>query len=417
MERNPGLLPADVLLKIFSYCSYRDIVKLQFVCRWWQQVSRHKHLWRYIMYKPDTSDTTKDIIGNLKASPELRTLDLSDVECSTVTKELAAEIVNTCPQLKQLSVCWYCLYKKFLFKMKIKILILEHHEYDFDVDVEDYFEHLHNCFPNVEHLDCSELNFEAKNFCKYLRKKGHSFHTLGFCCGESPGRHLFKNCRLPYLSVCPNLKSLTLFDLCYEVGRLPVESVEHLKQISSLTIRQSLLDDANTYLSVFKYFPNLVGLELDKCILEKEQGLLIIANNCPLLEKLTLSSVRICDEDLRYVPNFKKLTFLCLNGNHNITDACVTHLQAILELRYLDIRICHGLTPQCLLVLCSFAKLQTLKFDLLNRDPPADFGSSHVKNPDLHIMLYTCKDMKVLDRLRSQRLRISFLKGFPYYGF
>ncbi|XP_067015038.2 F-box/LRR-repeat protein fbxl-1 [Anabrus simplex] len=408
MESNPGLLPADILLEIFSYCSYTDLVKFQSVCKWWQQVTRHKHLWKDIVYKPDWTDDAKQIIENLKASPELQALDLRYVKRSTVTKELVQEIANGCPGLEQLTVLWDCLSEKIHVEIKkIKILILDFEDYD-----EVSLKFLQKYFPNVEHIDCSSLLIMESDLKAYLKKKRRSLHTAGFRC-ETYDSH----CILPFLSVCTNLKSLTLFCLCDQIKLLNVQSMEHLKRISSLTLRDSKWSDMNDYLSLFAYFPNLVVLQLDKCTLHDEQPLRLVAENCPLIEKLTLSSLGryFRNRNLTYISNFKKLKFLCLRSNSYINDDCVVHLQAILELRYLDISDCEEVSPQCLLVLCSFDKLQTLKFDLQYCDLPANLGASHVKNPDLHIMFYNCKDTCVLDHLRRQRLRISLLKEYSVW--
>ncbi|XP_067013236.2 F-box/LRR-repeat protein 20 [Anabrus simplex] len=405
MESNSDPLPADVLLEIFSYCSYTDLVRLQFVCKLWQQVSREKRLWKNVVYRPDCIDTPKDIIDSLNVSPELRALDLRDISC-TITKELVEVLVNGCPRLEQLRVDWNFLYRKINLEIKtIKILILKA---DRSFALKFDFEYLHNYLPNVEHLDCRVLNIRESDLRVYLWKKRLSLHTVGFSC-----RMLHSNCILSYLKVCTKLKSLTLFGLCSQIGHLSVQSLGHLKQISSLTVRSSGWSSVHDYLAMFSYFPNLVELQLDTVTVHDENMLLVVAEKCPLLQKLTLYSLRgyFRDHNLKYVSNFKKLMFLCLRSNCDITDASVAHLQAISELRYLDILDCERMTPQCLLTLCGFDKLQTLKFDLKKCDLPTDFGAGHVQNPDLHIMFYNCKDTSVLDHLRRQRLRISLLNG------
>ncbi|XP_067013233.2 F-box/LRR-repeat protein fbxl-1 [Anabrus simplex] len=408
MESNPGLLPADVLLEVFSYFSYTDLLKIQFVCKWWQQISRQKYLWRNIVYKPGETDNTKNIIDNLKVSPSLQAIDLRYIKHCTITKELLEE-VNRCPKLVKLAVFWDWLHNKHVVMKKIKILIVDIKEEDLDsFDNRVDLKYVLMYFPNLEHLDCSFNILRECDIEAYLKKKRRSLHTVGFHC-ETNGM----KCIVPYLSLCKALKTLTLYCLCGQIGHLPDKSTEHLKQILSLTIRDSGWYTISDCLPMFRYFPNVVVLQFDKCDFCDEQAFLVVANSCPLIEKLTLSCLDFTDRNLKYVSNFKKLTFLCLKSNRYISDACVAHLQAISGLRHLDILDCEGLTPQCLIPLFSFDKLEILKFDLLNCDPPADLEATHVNNPDLHVMFYNCKDTGVLDRLRHQRVRISLLKGNP----
>jgi hypothetical protein len=67
------VLPNEILLKIFSYLSMRDIsLSVRNVCTRWRAVSEDDEIWKVQVYTPDDSTPEEEIVCMLKYMPALR---------------------------------------------------------------------------------------------------------------------------------------------------------------------------------------------------------------------------------------------------------------------------------------------------------------------------------------------------------
>ncbi|XP_067010474.1 F-box/LRR-repeat protein 20 [Anabrus simplex] len=400
MTLNAGFLPRDVLVKIFSYCSFNDLAKsFQFVCSWWQDASRERCLWKHFSYEP-RGVTKEEIINMFRICPQLKAVNLMSV---TIDEEIFLELIVNCPYLEVLSISWDAVYELINLAIiqpltNIKTLKLSRKE-NMIID----FEHVNNIFPNLEHLEFDVLFCRLKDLMIYLQEKRNSLHTLSLPCCSDDGC-----CILPYTEACSNLKTLSLRNLCDSVESVSYDEVRHLKNITSLTFHYSDVGAEGEDGTVFKFFPNIVELRLYVCTQTSGKFLYELSLSCPALRKLTISNEWhglgsvLQDHNLEQLSNLKSLTHLTIRFNGFITDEGIKYLEEIPCLTYLDLYDCEQVTIQCLKVVCSFSKLEVFKFDLQYNDLPIDLTTDYVKNKNLQLRFYNCNDLSVLQHLKKK---------------
>ncbi|XP_067005344.2 uncharacterized protein [Anabrus simplex] len=402
MAVNADMLPADVLLRIFSMCTYDDIVKtIPHVCSWWREVWRDKHLWKYKLYRPTC--TNKEVIDMLELSPHLHGIDFSNCDFNIQIVEALRE---HCPELEQLCISSEMLHGVTKFNMTeifnyIKVLI---------VNRRGRFCNALNCisnhFPNLEHLKFDNSYFTRGDLLHFLKVMQYRLRTLALRCNTSDGY-----CVLPYLQIGTQLESLSLLYLCDNVKQLPLDKVVHVRHVSSLSLEVSRVNFVNDGMTILTFFPNIVELYLFNCSISGEDFFHTTGYSCPLLKKLTLRSCSSLFEDhnLKNLKYFRKLTSLVIYNDDYIINEDVNHLQTLSELSYLELYDCKLLNTKCLEVICGFIKLQVLKFDLRYKIFQIHLTAAHLKNPNLQLIFYRCKDFITLEELRKQRLRVSAL--------
>lgn len=402
-------LPLEVLVIIFTYLPRQDLARrVQFVCRRWQYASWDKSLWTSFIY--NACGDAKETIDSLALFPRLRNLNLL---FGSVNNDLIRYLSDSCPNLEVLQILWDSIYNCGEFTLirpllQIKKLILRS-------KCQSYMdcEYLHRIFPNLEQLEIFRLLLIRTDIVQYLKTKRSSLQSLSIPCWTANGQ-----CVLPCLSECENLKTLSLRQLCKDIEDLPLKEVEHLSNISSLSIIDSNVNRGKGDLSVFNYFPNIFELKLFGCSQSSTYTLRIIGKQCPRLRRLDLTySSKGPGEDfvgsdstLEWAHCLECLTHLSIYGNVFLTDRSIQYLQLIPKLTHLDLYECKRLTIDSLQVICGFDNLQLLKFDLNKQNTLRNLIADNIKNRDIQILFYNCKDLSGLDTLRRQQLRVSLIK-------
>ncbi|XP_068086771.1 F-box/LRR-repeat protein fbxl-1-like [Anabrus simplex] len=399
-----NMLPAEVLLEIFSYCSLEDVaMSIPYVCSWWRDVSRDTCLWKHFVYRPLRTVTNKEIIDILRLSPQLKAVDFSK---HYIRSDIVDVLIECCPKLERLCVPWdaFCNLNKCKIStalVNLKVLIFTGTELK-----NSALEYLSNQFPTLEHLEFSDLYFTKNELVAFLGKMQHQLHTLSFRCSSSDG-----HCILPYVAACKKIKTLCLHNLCDNLTvNLPLEKLPNLKSVTSLTLHISSLIAIRNYMRDFMFSPNLVELQLYVCPIFPNDFFSVTARNCPLLRKLTVHgcSTLLQDRSLGSLECFKKLTSLTICNNPYITNEGIKNLGKVSGLTYLDFYECKKLTVQCFTVICGFTNLRVLKFDLKNSNDVVDLSVGHVKNRSLQFMFYKCTST-VLEYFKKQGMVVRLL--------
>ncbi|XP_067014672.2 F-box/LRR-repeat protein fbxl-1 [Anabrus simplex] len=412
MSARPEKLPAEILLKIFSYCSYSALVTcIPFVCRWWQEVWKDRTLWRCIVYRPICDRARIKYL--LKLSPQFHAIDLSSCDLDF---SIVETMVQCCQDIHQLCMPMHAFWDYVKSKdtpifsnIKVLILTLEQHS-------SNDLEYLGDNLPNLEHLEFQSHFCTKADLIYFLEKKKHKLRTLGLYCITSDGY-----CVLPLLSVCTNLNTLSLREFCGNVRNRHLESVLQLRNVSSLALQYSSGFFFWGRVPTFTFFPNIVELQLYDYTVVGGDPFRVVAVNCPLLRKLSFHrSSSLQDRSLGNLHYFQKLTSVSILNNHCITDWGMQQLETVPELTYLDVYDCSKLTVECLKIICNFRNLQVLKFDLGHWDSPIDLKAggdrslqlnvSDIKNRALHLMFYRWRDLTTFDHLRKENIRVTMLE-------
>ncbi|XP_067015145.1 F-box/LRR-repeat protein 2 [Anabrus simplex] len=408
MNVRPEMFPAEILLKIFSYCSHDDLVRrIPFVCRWWQEVWKHRTLWRCNVYRPNFD--RRRVKNILKLSPQLHAIDLSTCNLNVSVVET---MVQCCQDIQQLCIPIYTFLDYVRSKdtpifSNIKVLILTQEErsgnalkYLADnLPSGITLKYLADNLPNLEHLELLSHYCSKADLTYFLERKKHKLRTLALRCLTTDGY-----CVIPLLLVCTNLNTLSLRNFCDKVSDGHLEGGLQLRNISSL----ALLYFGS--LPEFSYFPNVVELQLHYYTVAHGDSFRSFAINFPLLRKLSFDrSPSLDDSSLGNLHYFQKLTSVSIVSNR-ITDRGMQQLESVPGLTYLDLYNCSKLTVECLKLICNFRNLQVLKFDLWYlRKTRIDLKVSDIKNRGLHLMFYRCRDVTKFDYLREQNIRVTIL--------
>ncbi|XP_068086576.1 F-box/LRR-repeat protein 2-like isoform X2 [Anabrus simplex] len=394
-------LPAEVLVKIFSYLPCEDLVdSVQFVCTWWQQVSWVKQLWKFVVYQPDGG--YKNVIQMLKLSPQLRILNLI---FATVDNDLIHFITDSCPNLEHLHITWDSIYNNSDVAITRPVSQIKMLRLSWCKGPSLDFPYLDSAFPNLESLSIAQLRFNNKAFEHYLQKKQNTLHTLSIPCCTADDLSV-----LPCLSACTNLRNLCLYKVCNKVWSW--KGAGYFPNISRLTLYCGDMSNVNDSSPLFGSFPNITELVLEFCEPSKK-FFSIISRNCPQLQKLmlTLGNGLFAEEgllirDTLRALHLERLAHLYIDGNEFLTDEGIKHILWLMPgLIYLDLYHCKLLTTGCLKFICGMNKLEVLKFDLSNK-PLLELKACDVKNKNLQLMVYNCPDDSCLDTLRQQHLRV-----------
>ncbi|XP_067015338.2 uncharacterized protein [Anabrus simplex] len=396
-------LPAEILLKIFSLCAYSDLVKsIPYVCSRWQEVWRDRHIWRSLVYKPTRNTKRTSIVALLRMRPHLRAVDFSkrSIRCDIVQilRDCCHEVERFC-----LSCNTYSDMNRLVFSpvfLNIKVLVLTEKGIP-----RITLQYLSSYFPKLEHLECQVKYFSKSDLVLFLVKMQNQLHTLGLRCITSDGY-----CILPYLSLCSKLKTLSLRHVCPSLSpeHLPLEAVPHLKNISSLALENSSTNITIFSLATFKFFPNIKELYLHY-YLRPTDIFDQVAMNFPHVEKLAFRYCYNLENDTcEHLRHFDKLTSLSISYNDEITDDHVKHFKEISQLTHLELYACDKLTSESLIDCCGFSQLQVLKFDF-HYNLPCKLEPSHVKNKNLRIIFYRCKELSIVENLKKGGVKVSVL--------
>ncbi|XP_067011372.2 F-box/LRR-repeat protein 2 [Anabrus simplex] len=383
-------LPEEVLIIIFSYCSYSELVDcLQFVCTRWQQVSRSKLLWKNLVYAPGADVRERDIIVKLRRSPRLQAVDFSmQVEVSAdmvrtlgqschelrvlhfagsqdVSVKSLRSLQMNCPDIEELSIADLIFMNIRKVKVladftRMKTLIVKGINKRYDT-----VELIANEFPHLEHLELRNVLFTKKDLEHLMERKQDHLSVLTLCC--STRDHY---CVLPYLSHCTHLKSLTLERLCRHFELLPFEAFPNLPTVSFLMLTFGGFLNISYCKAFFKSFSQIKELHLFLCqVYESDDIISLFARECPLLQKITFNKCYglLNDQRVMELLFLKQLKSLTIISDHNITDKAMEYLQNLPNLRYLSFYHCDHITEKSLKILSDFPKLEFLEFSHCKR--------------------------------------------------
>ncbi|XP_067015353.1 F-box/LRR-repeat protein 7 [Anabrus simplex] len=379
MNVTVDMLPDDVLLTVFSYCSHHDLIKsIQHVCRRWEQLSNSKCLWNYIVYYPNQYTLKTEIIEMLRLSPKLQAVDLTEHDIMDdiiralgdfcpelrvlhlhkymdVNLELLKHLVVNCPGIEELTVpsevytdVSVLVIIKELRKLKTMIIKTPFANNN-DVNI------IASNFPDLEHLELLFYEIKRCDLDILLKYKRHQLRVLRLHCSLSDD-----GCVLPQLSVCTRLKTLSVEGLCGGTEPIP-DSFLPLKSVTTLNIKCAYFFTSSYCCAFFKTFPQVLELQVSYCEADNEI-IDIIALNCPLLEKITLNDGFVNDETLKRLHCLKRLNSVTITWSSTVTDEGVKSLESVSELMHLKFSRCEKITAGSLGIISCFTKLRVVKF-------------------------------------------------------
>lgn len=403
-------LPLEILVMIFSFVPREDLARsVQFVCPRWKVACWDRSLWT--SYLLTATGDCKTTIDSLAIFSGVRNLSLLRI---AVFAPLFCYLKDSCPTIEKLCIYWEYIYngKELMYNPLPQIRKLNLHSLDKLYLVPRL---LHRMFPNLEHLELLQQFFTKADIAPYLKLKRFVLHTVTIACHTADG-----HCVLLSLAQCENLKKLRLFSLCEDVGNLPVKELQHFSSISSLTLEDSNVNHGRDDSSVLKFFSNISDLELRRCCASKADTLLVVAKQCPRLLKLALT---LCwnwreaasvgtEASLKWAHCLGSVTHLTIHSAFYMTDELLKYIKQIPKLTHLDLYDNAHMTNDSLYVIYGFDKLQVCFFDLKKQDAPY-ITADDVKNRDLQLLLYRCKDLSWLDSLQRQHLRVGLVNNRP----
>ncbi|XP_067014906.2 F-box/LRR-repeat protein 2 [Anabrus simplex] len=386
-------LPSEVLERIFSYCTQKDLVQsIQNVCSRWREVAQSTRLWKRVTYCPSENTSSEQIVKMLKISPKLQNLILKiehgDAVLHAITENCAElkklqiselpdldlnflkNLQEKCPKVEHLSIPDTVLtdldkcevVAKFV---NLKVLILTRFR---EKRGSVYLKPLADHCKELEHLEFQHMKFEMNDLRHFLCMRKGTLHTLGLrCCSESG------ECVLPVVSTCM-LETLSLFS--FSVCCRHAEKIKYfrrLKTVRALTIEDLQFTKPDLIKKIFENenMAQLRKLSLYRAYSFNDEVTDVIVTNCPLLQSLTLDLCEMMtDASLKMVTNFKQLSSLTLSTNNKITDAGIFHLQDVKGLNYLRIECCERVTK---LGMNSIVNLSTLRDLKLRRQDLSEF--------------------------------------------
>ncbi|XP_067013899.2 uncharacterized protein [Anabrus simplex] len=414
-------LPNEILEKIFSYCTHKDLVQsIQNVCSWWREVAQSASVWQHFEYCPKHNTSSEQIVEMLKLSPKLQNMVLKNKyddrilqaiteNCAELRKleiESPADIdlkfienlQGKCPKVEFLRIPHQFLTDcgdvgKFT---NLKVLLLTGSQMK---NLEINLEPLANNCKKLERLEFLSTNFKMNDLRYLLSMRQDTLRTLGISCCN-----MFGECVLPALSTC-DLRSLSLFfyGAC-ERHYNKIDNFERLKTVRVLTIRNFYDDDSDRvkqYADVAQLMElRLYGYHFEDDIIK------IIVKKCPVLNHLALiSSMKITDASLMIIRKCKELCSLNIFCNNCVSDTGIIHLHHVQSLKYLRIAWCSNLTKQGYVNILKLSSLRALNLELQDlAEFPWDLIPIQMNNLR-HLGIYRCNNV---DRSAVEELKRRF---------
>ncbi|KAL5698190.1 hypothetical protein ACHQM5_029260 [Ranunculus cassubicifolius] len=172
-RRNWLDLPQDVMILIFSKLGIIEILsRAQFVCTFWQQVSRERQLFRSIYLPEEDPKFPSDGIAKIlqeavdRSCGELVEISIGDPWCKT---KLLNYVVRKSKSLRVLRLTMFSgIYENGIMKALKKIPLLEEFELRKSVCDSCVLEELGRSCPRFKHLRLYDSSLPFKPYCKEL---------------------------------------------------------------------------------------------------------------------------------------------------------------------------------------------------------------------------------------------------------
>ncbi|KAK7869084.1 hypothetical protein R5R35_000803 [Gryllus longicercus] len=358
-------LPYDIILEIFQYLSFEDLVlSVQFVNQNWQNIVQESISWKNITFKPPYGSTTESVVMLLskcpflksfefreglkeedlfnalcKYNPMITSLSFGTFEADTPTIET---LIQKFPNLEylQLSLSVFVNHTSYLCKLKnlkkIKCIQLFHQ-----------YSVLEQRSGEIELKDGDWHSLEALDL--YSEHSCETFHQMmSFVQGRLKSlemQTLHSSLFLTHIPLCVQLQTLKLNFMARQFAEIDFgeffTDLKNLINLKCLSLTSFVNEDADVISCMFlkSKFPKLVELNL--------------ANSSTVSLRVFKSISTACAQ----------LSIICLKGCVVVDDACLKEIAQCSLLSNLDISGCPAVTDKGLSYLKNCLHLQELKMN------------------------------------------------------
>ena len=359
-----GLLPPELVQKIFSHFSTSDLVPVSLVCKTWQVHASNPKLWTKIKFLHNCDITA--ICRVLEQRPSIREVSLVGLE--NLTADELRQILTTCRQIDSLDLGFIptigrdailaigeCVPKlahlnvegsklidtncvTALINLKsLTSLNISHCTSLYDFHVQAIISNL----PLLEDINLDGIAMVSDATLRILWQ--HCGAWLKRLCLD--GAEITDQA-MEYIAQCPEIHTLTISfgEALTDAGILKISA---LKKLRELKLKRCSELSAEAVTNLFKdneSLSKLQILDMAECARIDDTSLTAVAERCNDLKEL-----RVCwcwdisDEGVQSIlDNCPRLTILDLTGLKEIEGACFIDVpRKMPELKLLDLRQCN----------------------------------------------------------------------------
>ncbi|XP_066994855.2 F-box and leucine-rich repeat protein 13 [Anabrus simplex] len=386
-------LPDDVLVEIFSYLTFSDLIQsAQKVCERWRFVAQYSELWRTLCYAPHGKETDDHIAIVLQQTPKLEILSL---KLRPVGHSVLYGALNYCPKLKRVEFSGrQRLNAKFLRNMLQKCPSIEYLHLPNEVLNKMQCSEVIACFANLKtlvvgkygHWDYPAVLKPLGDGCPALQhldlvKEMHTHNDLGYFLEKKKDQLVslavgwtsadWMN-TIPLLVVCRALKTLHV-DSYYDSFVSDTQDIEitpyfepfsRLITVTSLTLSELHNVELDDLISIFsnKAMSQLTELRIIHYDQYQDEVGKVIIDNCPNIKLLHFNQCYdLSDKTVESLYTLMELENLSLVFSELLTDCGMLDIIKCDKLKYLDLGSCNKLEECTMKLIMTLKNLRVLK--------------------------------------------------------